>query len=99
MTAKAWTMPYYRDAKCPEGATIASDALLSERADHRIWACDTLATIGTNANLARVKTLGETDGYSEIREERREGRIWAVKVYPVRERCTAAAGKIAMRSM
>ncbi len=99
MTAKAWTMPYFRAAKCVEGAPIAADALLSERADHRMWACDTLATIGTPANLGKVKVLGETDGYSEIREERREGRVWAVKVYPVRESCTAAAGKITLRTL
>jgi hypothetical protein len=39
----------------------------------------------------------QTDTYSEVREEKREGRIWGVKVFPVRDSCLAASGKMQLR--
>jgi len=98
--AKVWAFPYFKDAKCAaEGVPIAAEVLLSDSAQHRIWACATLGKLGDASVLGKVETLATTDAYSEIVEERtNSGSLVAVKVWPVRDACTAAAGKIKLRS-
>jgi len=96
-TARVWMMPYLKDSKCKEGVGVAVELLLSDSATHRRWACQTLAVVGTPKEIRKLKVLAQTDSYSQVREEQRNGRIWAVKEWPVREACKSAVGKIQLR--
>ena len=91
-------IPYLKAAGCKEGIPVMVSSLTSDTANHRKWACQALGKVGTRAELDKVKTLAETDTYNFVREEERNGRIWGVKVYPVREACLAAFGKIKLRN-
>ena len=98
--ARVWVMPYYSEAKCKDGAPMVAELLLSDNADHRMWACNALAVIGSKAMLSKVETLAQSDGFSTLREtQAASGNVYGVKVYPVREACEAAAGKIKLRAM
>ena len=97
--ARAWVLPYLKGAGCAEGAVVANSLLTSDRANHRMWACQTLGIIGGKNAAAKLEVLAASDPYNEVREERRGGRVWGVKVWPVRDACKAAAGKIKLRSM
>ena len=98
--ARVWVMPYYSEAQCKDGAPMVAELLLSDTADHRMWACNALGAIGGKAVLAKVQTLAQSDGFSTLREtQAASGNVYGVKVYPVREACEAAAGKIKLRAM
>ena len=96
--AKVWVMPYLKKSGCAAGAEIATDLLLSDSAQHRVWACQALGEIGAAKHLKAIHTMAENDGFSQVREEQRDGRIWAVKEWPVRDACRAAYGKVDLRA-
>ncbi|GEM_PF-2564898 len=97
--AQVWVMPYLKDAKCKGGAALVSGLLTADKANHRKWACQTLGVIGGKRAAKKMAVLASTDPYSVIREQRRGGRIWATKEFPVRAACKQAYGKIKLRSM
>ncbi|MCK6589778.1 MAG: hypothetical protein L6Q76_19575 [Polyangiaceae bacterium] len=94
-TAVLW---YFEQNKCKEGIPLATELLLDEEGGTRGYACEILGVIGDASVADKVKTLAETDDFSEVVEEEREGRVYAMKVYPVREACRAAYGKIKLRN-
>lgn len=97
-TARTAVLEYFKEAKCKEGVPVAVDLMLDDSPNRRAYACEILGSIGDASVLEKVKTLSETDGHSTVQEEEREGRIWATKVYPVRDACLEAYGKIKLRS-
>ena len=95
---RAWSLPYLREAKCKTGIPIAVGLLTSDKPSHRMWACQALAHFGDASVLPKVKILANTDSFHELQEVRgNSGAMYATKVYPVREACVAAAGKIELR--
>ncbi len=95
--SQVWTFDYLEKANCPSALPVVGQLLLSSKAQYRIWACDALATIGTAKSLRKLKTLADTDNYYEVVEEVRGGRVWAVKVFGVRDRCRKAHGQLTLR--
>lgn len=91
------SMEYFKQAKCKEGVPLATELLLADLPGDRILGCSTLGVIGDASVLDKVKVLAETDGFSTVKEEERDGRVWATKVYPVRDACLQASGKIKLR--
>ena len=90
---------YFSQTGCQaEGEPLALALLTSESARARAGACANLGTlVRTRRGLKKVKILAKSDTYSEVVERRRGGRVWAERVYPVRDACVAAAGKIQLR--
>lgn len=90
---------YFSETGChAEGEPLALSLLTSESARARAGACANLGSlVQTRRGLKKVKILAKSDTYSEVREHRRGGRVWAERVYPVRDACVAAAGKIQLR--
>jgi hypothetical protein len=91
---------YFRDAPCKtEAVSVAAGLLTSETASHRLAACEVLGLLGDEAQSKKLALLAETDAYSELQEEQAgSGATYASRVYPVRDACRAAAGKIALRA-
>jgi len=87
-----------KEAKCKEGIPVAVETMVDESPRRRAYSCEILGAIGDASVLDKVKTLAETDGHSTVKEEQRDGRIWATKVYPVRDACLEAYGKIKLRN-
>lgn len=90
---------YFSENECrAEGEPLALSLLTSDSARARAIACTNLASlVRTRRGLKKVKILAKSDTYSEVVEHRRDGRVWGVVVYPVRDACKMAAGKIELR--
>jgi hypothetical protein len=86
---------------CEEESTPMALADLSHDAAHRrALACEVLGDFGGADVLPKLEALAETDPYSEaheVRSQRHDAVIAVDKVYPVRERCLEAAGKVRLR--
>lgn len=95
--AQLWTLSYFDEAKCGSATRVVSTMLASDDPQARTWACDTLGIIADGSVLKKLDLLAQTDGFSQVREERRDGRIWGVNEYPVRKSCANAANKIRLR--
>lgn len=95
--ARVSVMTYFKEAKCKEGVPLATELLAEDMPGDRTLGCRILGAIGDASVLGKVKIVAETDGYSTIKEEERNGRVWATKVYPVRDACLEASGKIKLR--
>jgi len=78
---------------CPEAIAVATGLLTSNLPSTRIAACQLLGHIGKASVVPKLKILADSDGYSTVVVKDGVG----VKVYPVRDACGAAAGKIALR--
>lgn len=76
------------------GERIAQTLLSDTSPNVRETACNALRTFGTAASLRKVQIMAESDSYQTVREENGYG----VRVYPVREACNSAAGRIQMRA-
>jgi hypothetical protein len=95
---RVWTLPYLREANCTTGTPIAVGLLTSEYGLSRKWACHALGDIGDASVIPKLKILANTDGWSDMQEIRgNSGATYMTKVYPVREACTGAAGKLELR--
>ena len=88
---------YFRTVKCQGAERLAAKRLLSARSGTRAGACRTLGVLGGKKHLRKVLILARTDSYSRIKEVRRNNRIWATRIWPVRVACREAAGKIQLR--
>ena len=90
---------YFTELDCTvEGRALAEPLLESDKPGARAIACNNLAKTGTRSNIRKLEILATTDEHNTLREERgAEGRVWATKVYPVREACRSAIGKIELR--
>lgn len=97
IVARVSVMDYFKEAKCKEGIPLAVELLLEDLPGDRTLGCNILGAIGDASVLEKVKVVAETDGFSTVKEEERNGRVWATKVYPVRDACLAASGKIKLR--
>jgi hypothetical protein len=97
MTARMSLFDYLRDVKCKEGIAVGVETLLDDEARNRSLSCILLGSIGDASVLDKVKTVADTDGYSTVKEQERDGRIFGMKVYPVRDACLEAYGKIKLR--
>lgn len=97
LVSRVATMDYFKQAKCKEGIPLATELLLEELPGDRILGCEILGAIGDGSVLEKVKIVAESDGFSTVKEEERNGRVWATKVYPVRDACLEASGKIKLR--
>lgn len=64
----------------------------------RMYACEILGAIGDGSVAEKVKLVADTDGHSTVQEEERDGRVRATKVYPARDACLEAYGKIKLRN-
>ncbi len=84
---------FLRNAKCRGAARVAIKRLRSNNARVRKGACVTLGVLGRRRHLRKVRILARTDGY--YKWVRRGWRKY--RVYPVRDACKAAAGKIQLR--
>ena len=98
--ARARMLFYFTDAKChKEGVSLALPLLTAASAPHRVRACRNLGDTGDASVLKKVQILAASDSYSEVQEKQgNDGRIYGVKVFPVRDACSAAAGKIQLRA-
>lgn len=93
-TVRRNALSYFRSSGCKEGVAIAVALLTSDVASSRYAACVTLGELGDASVMNKLAVLGDTDGWSEIQEQG----DYATRVYPVRDVCRAAAGKIAIRA-
>ncbi len=98
--ARARMLFYFTDAKChKEGAAVGLGLLTAQGAGNRVRACVNLGETGDVSVLKKVQILATSDTYSEVQEKQgNDGRIYGVKVFPVRDACSAAAGKIQLRA-
>lgn len=96
-TARVAALGYLKEGNCKEGVPVALETLLDEDGEARVAACKVLGALGDASVLPKVKLVAETDGWAVVREEPREGRIWASRVHPAREACLDASGKIQLR--
>jgi len=87
-TIHEW-LPFFTAANCKEGRAVAVLNLVAGLPVHRSAACEALGTIGTKAELPKVKAVAEGDGYNVIKKR--------VQLYPVRDKCSSAATKIQVR--
>jgi hypothetical protein len=85
---------YFQENGCKEGVAFAIALLTSASASSRAVACTALGEIGDPGIAGKLAVLGDTDGYAEVQEQG----DYAMRVYPVRDACRAAAGKIALRA-
>lgn len=97
IVARVSVMNYFATANCKEGIPLATELLLADLPGDRTLGCNVLGKIGDVSVLEKVKVVADTDGYSTVKEEERNGRVWATKVYPVRDACLQASGKIKLR--
>ena len=77
--------------KCEQGIPFAEKALTDKIPSVRRVSCIFLGEVGVAKHVEKLEILGSTDGYSEV-----QGRQ---KIYPVRDACKEAAGKIKLRAM
>jgi len=90
---------YFGEGKCNKvGRDLCVGLLTSDSANFRQLACNNLRDVGDMSVLPKLRILIETDPANEIQESRGgDGRVWATKVYYVRDACKTAAGKIELR--
>ena len=88
---------YFRKVECRGAEQLALPRLASRHVGTRSGACRTLGVLGKRKHLAKVERLAKTDPVYQEREVERQGRIWLVKDYPVRDVCAEAANQIAIR--
>ncbi|MBI3073450.1 MAG: hypothetical protein HYY84_15165 [Deltaproteobacteria bacterium] len=96
---RAGILFYFTEAKCmKEGRALGVGLLAADRADSRRLACANLASTGDASVLKKLRIVSDSDGYNVVQERRGgDGRIYGVRVYPVREACKQAMGKIQLR--
>jgi hypothetical protein len=90
--------PYLEEAGCKEGVPIMVSLLLSDTPAQRWHGCRALGLVGDPSVIAKLDTLAEGDGHWELVEVERDGQIYQVKSWPVREVCKEAAAKIKLRT-
>ncbi len=89
---------FFRKANCKGAEKLAAKRLTSDRASTRSGACMTLGQLGNKSHLRKVNILAKTDPYMKVEKKARDGRLWEVETWPVRQSCKAAAGKIQLRN-
>lgn len=77
--------------KCEQGVPFAERALTETIPSVRRVGCVLLGEVGAKRHIEKLEILGSSDGYSEIRGRQ--------KIYPVRDACQEAAGKVKLRTM
>ena len=96
---RVWALPYFAASSCAAATPVAVGLLESANPEHRKWACDALGEFGDASAARGLQIVAGSDGFEQIREETSSsGRVYAVKAYPVREACSQAAGKVALRA-
>jgi len=97
---RASMLVYFTEAKCkPQGVALAQSLLTAKEDYHRVAACKTLGEIGDSSVVKKLKILAESDSSFIVQEQRgNDGRVHAVKVFPVRDACKDAVGKIQLRA-
>lgn len=94
-------LEYFAGARCAEATPIAASFFLDPEPGNREWVCQKVGDFGDASVLPKLDILAQTDAHSVVEEEeRRDGsgsRFYAVKVYPVRQACAEAVGKIRLR--
>lgn len=84
---------YLRETQCKGAVKVAVKRFGSPLPRIRIEACKTVGKLGKRGNIRKLKVLAKRDGYSKwVRRGYRKVRIW-----PVREACSAAIGQIKVR--
>jgi len=97
--ARSGMLFYFSEASCKaEGTTLALSLLTAKNEAHRGAACTTLGTLGGPQVQPKVQLLAQADNFFMVTETVNGGRIYAVKVYPVRDACRDASTKIQLRS-
>ncbi len=98
-TTRAAMLFYFVEARCPvQGTALAAGLLAAESGAHRTWACTTLGKLGGPAVLKKLRIVADSDTYFIVQETRgNDGRIYASKVFPVRDACRDAAAKLQLR--
>lgn len=91
-------LDYASRARCPEAAPAAEAALLDEQAALRIVGCKVLGEIGDARVAKKLAILAETDGETSVEEVAGTDGTWGKTVYPVRETCAAALGRLRLRT-
>jgi len=91
---------YFVKAKCVEDGTALSLSLLVAKEEYqRAQACWVLGEIGGPSVVKKLRILAESDSAFGVTEARgNDGRIYATKVFPVRDACGDAASRIQLRS-
>jgi len=92
VAARAGVRHFLQKSGCAEGVPIFVSLLLSDDRYDRIDACNALAEVGDASVIAKLETLATTDGYSE------RGPGPGQTIYPVRDACNQAVGKIKLRT-
>lgn len=85
--------------KCAkEAVPVAVELLTSDNELARQTSCEALGDLGDGSVLPKLKILASSDSYNEVVEKTSDsGAVYGVKVFPVRDACKAAAGKIELR--
>jgi len=91
-------LDYAYQAKCREAAPAAEAALLSEVTEMRVIGCKVLGEIGDARVAKKLAILAESDDASTVEEQAGTDGTWGKTVYPVRESCAAALGKLRLRA-
>jgi hypothetical protein len=95
---RAWAIPYFKATQCAAATGATASLLTSQNPEFRLWACQGLGAYGTAAAEGKLKAVAETDGFSEIREETVNGRLYATKQFPIRIACAQAFGQVQVRA-
>jgi len=97
---RASMLVYFIEAKCkPQGVALAQSLLTAKEDYHRATGCRTLGEIGDSSVVKKLKILAESDSTFVVQEQQgNDGRVHAVKVFPVRDACKEAVGKIQLRA-
>ena len=97
-TASWLALDYAYQAKCREAAPAAEAALLDENAAMRIKGSQILGEVGDARVARKLAILADTDPVSTVEEQAAADGTWSKTVYPVRDTCAGALGKLRLRT-
>ena len=96
---RARSLYYLNQSKCGKpGMAVAMSLLTADDWNQRRLACANLEDMGDPSVIAKLSILANTDPANRVEERAgNDGRVYGMKVYPVRDACQAAIGKIQLR--
>ncbi len=82
---------YFEEAGCKaEGTAVALSLLAAKKDTSRVRSCASLGKLGATTAQPQLQLLADSDSFFVVRETVTNGRVYGVKVFPVRDACRDA---------